>query len=445
MAIGTLGSPHTPDLHNLPDLVLDKILSFLPTKAAVQVSFPSKQWQGVVTSFPTLDFNEHDDFERHLGAYFLQERQHRRFINFLEGYLDFRNKYGQKEPLDKLSLHMRLYWHPDDNNIIAKWLRYACQIGLKELDICPGASVTEHLVKRCVNVPELHRVGVVQPPLFPSLTILSLKAVRVDTDQALNSVLRECPSIAYLSLTYCPIGNSKCYVCCSSLKYLEVKFCGVDDIRVDQAFNLESFSFVSERDSRCENMILNSAFNLKFINVSVDYMGEFSLLGCHRAPEASIQSKRIHRFEFFDGYLSAKLSFKDQSHDETIIIDEATILVGELWDQERLSSDSTYVPRLVSFIKSFSRCKEVSPYNKKVQALTIFKNYRKMTSLPPLPVTSALLVRIPNPPVVGSRDFIELEDSLRWIAPSAMLLIMPVDVEEDRKKVDQRARSTWRP
>ncbi|KAL6189932.1 hypothetical protein ACLB2K_036333 [Fragaria x ananassa] len=472
MAIGTLGSPQTPDLHNLPDLVLDKILSFLPTKAAVQVSFPSKQWQGVVTSFPTLNFNEHDDFERHLGAYFHRQRQHLKFINFLEGYLDFRNKYCQKEPLDKLSLHMRLYWYPEDDNIITKWLRYACQIGLKELDIYPdfeaqfdGASVTEHLVKSecppeyllyndfyrlsliaiasaksltslklgCVKVPELQRVGVVQPPpLFLSLKILSLKAVRVDTDQALYSVLRECPSIAYLSLAYCSIGNSKCYLCCSSLKYLEVKFCGVDDIRVDQAFNLESFSFVSKRYSKCENMILNSAFNLKCINVSVHYIGEFSLLGCHRALEASIKSKRIRRFEFYDGYLSAKLSFKDQSHET--IIDEATILVGELWDQERLSSDSTYVPRLVSFIKSFSRCKEVSLYNKKVQALTVFKNYRKMTSLPPLPVTSTLLVGMPNPPVVGSRDFIELEDSLRWIAPSAKLLIMPVDVEEDRKK-----------
>ncbi|KAL6137658.1 hypothetical protein ACLB2K_062947 [Fragaria x ananassa] len=465
MAIGTLESPH------MPDLVLDKILRFLPTKAAVQASFPSKQWQGVVSSFPTLDFNEHDDFDRRgLGSAVLYQHQHHRFIHFLERYLDFRNTYGRKEPLEKLSLHLRTYSHQDED-IITKWLKYSCQRALKELDICPDfyskpyVTVTEHLVESecpleskfyncfyrlplvaisssaksltslklgCVEVSELRRVGV--QPLFPALTIMSLKAVRVATDQALYSVLRECPSIVYLSLTYCSIGNSKCYVCCSSLKYLEVKYCEVDNIRVDQAFNLQSFLFVSPQNSECEKMILNNAFNLKYINISVDkYLGEFSLLGCHRALEASIKSKGIHRFELFDAN-------RDQATVDQPTIDQATILVGELMDQERLSSDSTYVPRLVRFIKSFSCCKEVNLYNENLQALTVPKNYRKMTSLPLLPKTSTLEVRIPNLPLFGGRDYYdELVETLHWIAPSASILAKPVEVEEDRKKVDQRA------
>ncbi|XP_004298499.1 PREDICTED: putative F-box/LRR-repeat protein At5g41840 [Fragaria vesca subsp. vesca] len=450
MAIGTMKSPHMPDLHNLPDLVTDKILQLLPTKAAFQVSFLSKNWQGVVSSWPSLNFDEDDDFDRHhlkRHSHYQLQLQHIRFIYFLKGYLDYRKKNDQKEPLDKLRLHMRMYEHQDFSTI-TKWLKYACQRGLKELDISLVSVDSERLVEiypynYFYNLPlvaiataksltslklefvKVLKLWQVYEGLFPSLKILSLKAVRVATGQHLYSVLCQCPSIESLSLSNCSIGNLKFYVCCSSLKYLEVKSCLLNDIRVDHAFNLESFTYLSQPYSECGKMILTNAFNLKYINISVDkYLGEFSLWGCHNTLEASIKSKRIHRFKLFYGYLNAKLSFK---------ADQATILVGELWSQEQFSSDSTYVPRLVSFIKSFSRCKEVRLYNKKVQALTVFKNYRKMTSLPPLPVTSTLLVGIPNPPVVGSRDFIELEDSLRWIAPSAKVLIMQVDAEEDRK------------
>ncbi|KAL6192611.1 hypothetical protein ACLB2K_033697 [Fragaria x ananassa] len=414
MAIGTMKSPHMPDLHNLPDLVTDKILQLLPTKAAFQVSFLSKNWQGVVSSWPSLNFDEDDDFDRHhlkRHSHYQLQLQHIRFIYFLKGYLDYRKKNDQKEPLDKLRLHMRMYEHQDFSTI-TKWLKYACQRGLKELDISLVSVDSERLVE-----------------IYPYNYFYNLPLVAIATAKSLTSLKLEfvkCPSIESLSLSNCSIGNLKFYVCCSSLKYLEVKSCLLNDIRVDHAFNLESFTYLSQPYSECGKMILTNAFNLKYINISVDkYLGEFSLWGCHNTLEASIKSKRIHRFKLFYGYLNAKLSFK---------ADQATILVGELWSQEQFSSDSTYVPRLVSFIKSFSRCKEVRLYNKKVQALTVFKNYRKMTSLPPLPVTSTLLVGIPNPPVVGSRDFIELEDSLRWIAPSAKVLIMQVDAE-----VEQRA------
>ncbi|KAL6186986.1 hypothetical protein ACLB2K_043102 [Fragaria x ananassa] len=383
MAIGTMKSPHMPDLHNLPDLVTEKILQLLPTKATFQVSFLSKNWQGVVSSWPSLNFNENDDFDRHhlkRHSLYQLQIQHIRFIYFLKGYLDYRKKNDQKEPLYKLRLHMRMYEHQDFSTI-TKWLKYACQRGLKELDISLVSVDSERLVE-----------------IYPYNYFYNLPLVAIATAKSLTSLKLEfvkCPSIESLSLSYCSIGNLKFYVCCSSLKYLEVKSCRLDDIRVDHAFNLESFTYLSLPYSKCEKMILTNAFNMKYINISVDkYLGEFSLWGCHNTLEASIKSKRIHRFKLFYGYLNAKLSFK---------ADQATFLVGELWSQEQLSSGSTYVPRLVSFIKSFSRCKEVRLYNKKVKALTVFKNYRKMTSLPPLPVTSTLLVGIPNPPVVGSR------------------------------------------
>ena len=261
MASGTLEPPY------LPELVIDKIFQFLPTKTAVHVSFLSNQWQGVVSSFHALNFDEDDDFGRHNFCYnysqYQHPHQHNRFINFLKRYLDFRDKYGKNEPLEKLSLHMRMYLNRDQD-IVTKLLMYACQDGLKELDVnlisskmsvdpkkkiyrsnravselrlesyfydhfytmplvaISSAKSLTSLKLGYVKVPIFPRVGD-QERLFPSLKILSLDSVRVATDQDLHSVLCEWrPSIEDLSLTRCSIGNYRCYVCCSSLKYLKL-------------------------------------------------------------------------------------------------------------------------------------------------------------------------------------------------------------------------------
>ncbi|XP_040374763.1 uncharacterized protein LOC121052887 [Rosa chinensis] len=441
-------------MSDLPDLVIDKILGLIPTKAAFQVSFLCKQRQDVVSSFPVLNFNEDDDFDRHnLNRYRHYKHQHKRFINFLKGYLDYRKKKDQqKELLNKLSLHMRMFSRRDSSTI-TEWLKYACERGLKELDISPKMSVdpTSWIVGErppeslylfyilpwvaiasakssltclkleCVRVPHLLHVRVphAYERLFPSLKTLSLKTSRVVD---LDSLLFECPSMESLSLTQCSIGNSEFYVQCSSLKSLEIKYCRLHVIQVDQAFNLESFTFLSPPTySRCEKMILKNAFNLKHINICVDYVREFFLLGSHRALEATID-RYVHLFEFFDGYLNANVSVKAY---------EATILVGELLDQEWFSSYSTHFPKLMTFLRKFRSCSKINLY---VQALIIPKNYRKMTSVPPLPETFTLQAWMSNPPLVGSIVYLEMEDSLQWIAPLAQILIMPVDVEEDRKK-----------
>ncbi|KAK9907063.1 hypothetical protein M0R45_002479 [Rubus argutus] len=49
----------------LPDLVIDQILRILPTKAAVRMSFLSKQWDGVCCTAPILDFFEGDEPGKH--------------------------------------------------------------------------------------------------------------------------------------------------------------------------------------------------------------------------------------------------------------------------------------------------------------------------------------------------------------------------------------------
>lgn len=127
---------------------------------------------------------------------------------------------------------------------------------------------------------------------------------------------------------------------------------------IDEAKNLESFTFVSRppTDSICRK---NNAFNLKNINICVHYLWEFSLFGCRRAQEATINVQQLNHV--VEAY-------------------QAIILVWELLDEEWFSSDSTHFPRMMSFLKQFSGCRVINIYNQDVQGLIIPKNYRKMPS-----------------------------------------------------------------
>ncbi|XP_020413009.1 putative F-box/FBD/LRR-repeat protein At5g22610 [Prunus persica] len=95
----------------LPDLVIDQILRSLPTKAAVRMSFLSKQWEGVWSLLPSLDFDEgsHPDHYYHHNHVVDSENllRHKRFVNnILAKYLEYRQKDEKKDVLDKLKIRM---------------------------------------------------------------------------------------------------------------------------------------------------------------------------------------------------------------------------------------------------------------------------------------------------------------------------------------------------
>lgn len=111
MAVNTLGSP----VH-MPDLVIEKILKCLPTKVAFQACFLSKQWEGVISSFPALNFDEDDDLDRHRPNLNGENDyvHHKTFINFLKGYLEH---LDNRKHIDKLRLHTWVSTYRDAANI----------------------------------------------------------------------------------------------------------------------------------------------------------------------------------------------------------------------------------------------------------------------------------------------------------------------------------------
>ncbi|KAK9935418.1 hypothetical protein M0R45_022521 [Rubus argutus] len=440
MAVNVLGSPHMPDLHYLPDLVIDKILQFLPTKTVVQISLLSKQWEGVLSS--VLNFDEDDNFDRH--NFNRRIKYHKKFMKFLRMYLEYREKNKKKEVvLDKLRIHMKMYrWR--DATIIDRWLEHAFERGVKELDIRPqyiGAR-HENLVQayrlpwgtfakaksltslnlEVVTITDIQWANTQSDErLLPSLKTLSFTKAWFD-DKALCSLLLECPSIEYLSLTECSFDKFECRVSSSSLMSLEVRYCRqLQVVQVHEAKNLESFTFVSPPppNSKCEKVILSESLsNLKNINICADDLGAFSLKGCHPAVEATINTQNL-RFLDFLGYLKAKVSVK--------ACQWGNIGVLEIWDKKRFSSYSSYFPTLMNFLKGFGCCKKISLYNQNFRALVIRKTFRKAFSSP-LPKCCILEVKMPNPPAEASRDYLDLMDCLRWIAPSAQISIRTVKI-----------------
>ncbi|KAI5345787.1 PREDICTED: putative [Prunus dulcis] len=115
----------------LPDDMIYQILRRLPTKAAVRTSTLSKQWEGVWSLLPSLDFDEGgnpDNCFRHNDVVDTENLlRHKRFVNnILAKCLEYRQEHKkQKDVLDKLKIHMEWYSAKGDVTLINKWLDFS--------------------------------------------------------------------------------------------------------------------------------------------------------------------------------------------------------------------------------------------------------------------------------------------------------------------------------
>ncbi|XP_021823277.1 F-box/FBD/LRR-repeat protein At5g53840-like [Prunus avium] len=173
---GKQNSMATARIPHLPVLVIHHVLQFLPTKHAIRMSSLCKQWAGLWSSVPVLDFEEEAD------------EPHAKFINFVDRCLEIHEKY---EHLDKFRLHMR-FRSDEDEYKLDKWLGFAVERRVKELDISFS------------DIWPFVGVDLLSPPLnAKSLTSLNLENVIIAN--------RGCPCIQYLSLTSSSSSKSNYY------------------------------------------------------------------------------------------------------------------------------------------------------------------------------------------------------------------------------------------
>ncbi|PRQ48654.1 putative F-box domain, leucine-rich repeat domain, L domain-containing protein [Rosa chinensis] len=442
----------------LPDLVIHQILQFLPTKSAVRLSFLSKQWEGVWSSAPIIDFDEGgEDGNNNLS-------QHKRFVkNILSRYLEFLvEKEKEKQGLEKFKLHMTRYLS-GDASIVTKLLSSSFERGVKELDISlrvsksqwdhwsgmknynnlsPMELINAKSAARIKNYYYFSRTALANAKslttlnlgsvriknisfkecststcLLPSLKSMSLKKVHFDKE-ALFYLIRECSCIEYLSIISCSFKDGEFRVSSSSLKSLQVEHCDSFAIQVDDAVNLESLTIVSDigppQLPNFHSIILKDCFNLKCLHICAPQVKVFDLDGCHDV-KGTIDAPLLDSITF-KGYLSSKLSLKAPNLSMTRIV------LFDKWDSEAATFNSrpwNHFTTLSNFLEEFGSSKTLDLYVSDFKALMFPKNFRKTLSSPIFPSLKKLYFSVKNPPRKMNK---ELSDSLYWMAPDVLFI-----------------------
>ncbi|XP_050387419.1 putative F-box protein At3g58860 [Argentina anserina] len=268
---------------HLPDIVINQIFRMVDTKTAVRMSFLSKQWEGMLSSLPVIDFDEGDYQQFHKDELSIQ---HNQFINILHDYLKVCVKDREAKPttlLDKFRLRMTRY-SSRDASIVYKLLSCSIERGVKELDISLGGFTVKRYYYLCrtnlINAKTLITLNLehvrmknidsfVEPidysvsvRLLPSLKTMSLKTVQFDHN-ALFFLVWECPYIEHLSLASCSFEFPEILLKSHTLKSMEIKNCKASKAELHLE-HLESLTIISS-DFPLTSVDLKRCLELKHV------------------------------------------------------------------------------------------------------------------------------------------------------------------------------------
>ncbi|XWS11052.1 hypothetical protein CRYUN_Cryun38cG0050400 [Craigia yunnanensis] len=184
-------------ISNLPDALIHRILSFLPTKQAVATSVLSKRWVCLWTLVPTLDLEE-SDYCR------IDEQAKMKFVHFVYRVL-LLNKAGSVE---KFRLNCNpVYGH----SCINTWICSAIERGFQKVDISVSETAKKDLVKlpsglflvKTLKNLKLHGGIMVDVPgsvCFASLKILHLLCVHYANVDSVRWLIFGCLNLEELRI-----------------------------------------------------------------------------------------------------------------------------------------------------------------------------------------------------------------------------------------------------
>ncbi|XP_048603084.1 F-box/FBD/LRR-repeat protein At5g56420-like [Brassica napus] len=261
-------------LSQLPDDLLIKILSFVPTKCAVATSILSKRWLSLWTLVASLvfeDFSEEEDEE-------INEIHVRSLSQFVSGTL----LLHKAAVLERFHLNSASECSPWE---IGLWVRIAVDRFVRDLKI---SFCYDHCL---VNLPsrlfrcetletlQLRRVILSEVPCrlsFPSLTKLRLLSVKYSDDGSFSRIVSNCPILDDLVVETCHGDNVATFtVHLPSLQSLSFRNTVRESPPDDHLFAIHSQS-------------------LKQLDI-VDYFGELKLIGnLPKLVEANLQSMSYH-------------------------------------------------------------------------------------------------------------------------------------------------------
>ncbi|KAI3960729.1 hypothetical protein MKW92_045948 [Papaver armeniacum] len=226
-------------ISTLPDDVLVRILSLVPTEQAVSTSLLSKRWKFLWTLIPVLDF-DYARFSQIFNALSLDD-QKRRFLEFVE-HVFFLHEL---EPLEKLRLAFDITEFDDYISKASTLVRFPMRSNCLTIDLefssqnldsltifpeydkmhtlppCffPHQSVSQLNLTSCKFIPSLYRS-------FTSVKIAKLTSVELQKDSVCD-LLSKCPCLEELHLINFKIPSSVLELNApeSNLKCLVLKSC----------------------------------------------------------------------------------------------------------------------------------------------------------------------------------------------------------------------------
>ncbi|PIA25250.1 hypothetical protein AQUCO_12100007v1 [Aquilegia coerulea] len=198
-------------ISELPDGILDSILSLLPLNYAIRTSILSKRW----TNLWKTSFSYATDLD--FGKDFANAQTREQFVSTVNRYLQLHNS----NEIDEL----KLYFHPgeDYKSDLTKWIEFAIRKEVKNLNLifCQGIEYytsAEHEDKKeeyklpdvffgCNTLISLRASHFEFIPTaefrgFRSLVTLQLNEVNI-TDDVLEKILSTCPVLSNLYLRFC--------------------------------------------------------------------------------------------------------------------------------------------------------------------------------------------------------------------------------------------------
>ncbi|KAF6154372.1 hypothetical protein GIB67_026828 [Kingdonia uniflora] len=207
-------------ISKLPDSILHHILSFLLTRHAVSTSILSTRWRYVWTSVPILDFTDL------LGYYTGDQQVIRRFMNFVERVLLFRDTTS----IRKFSIGIHQVC--DDTRINA-WISAVIKRKVQEISLTYSLGppfVFPHSIFNCDSLTSLEldmnycSLNLPSSICLPNLKILILKCVAFEANN-LSKLLSSCPILEELIIEDCIWRGNMNIFCISSPTLKRLTIC----------------------------------------------------------------------------------------------------------------------------------------------------------------------------------------------------------------------------
>ncbi|XP_047336870.1 F-box/LRR-repeat protein At4g14103-like [Impatiens glandulifera] len=187
-------------ISNLPNCILNNILSLLPTKDAVSTSALSSKWKCQWTSLTSFDFD--DSILYPSNANYSVEVI--RFMNFVERVLLLRDNFNIK----KFRLSCRV---PDNAARVNAWISAATRHKTEELDICLFVDSSLVLPRSVFNSEVLQTLKIemscslILPDSisFPCLKTLQISLAIFVDEESTQNLFSSCPVLENLVILEC--------------------------------------------------------------------------------------------------------------------------------------------------------------------------------------------------------------------------------------------------